>query len=660
MKKHYRAPALRRLSIGILAARRIQTGFVEPLGRGLLGVMACTALSAISFGASAATITSSSGFVNSSIATQTGTFTASFDASPSISPSNDIMSFSNGAQSAFTGMAASVRFNTTGTIDARNGGAYAAASNIPFTKGTTYHFRLVINVANHTYSAYVTPAGGSELTVASNYAFRTEQASIKSINNFDADVDPKPGGSLTYTTPTISGGSSSSSSSSSSVSSSSSSSKSSSSSSKSSSSSSSVSSSSSSSKSSSSSSSVSSSSSSSSVSSSSSSSTSSLGTVRYRQVFDTLPTGVIWNKSLDSAKIKAHPENALVTAGCGTGGSNCLRVVYRQSDGIHKMPPSSPVFTTTSGVISWTASDASHTNTATDVTQQNLPIDGKTDGTSTKTGTAIPSKAYTLTYDVYFEPGFDFAKGGKLPGLAAAAFDSGCTEDGNVKRSNSNWSERIMWRANGRVEMYSYDQSRPSGSCGVDKMIDAAPGDPVYEVPGQIPNDNKFRFQPGVWYTIRLSVKVNDNNAVTYQRDASGNVMKDPFGDPLVTGGNGEVSLAIKSADGSVKRLLVFPNMAVRDECNGSCPATVPDSKATWINGLFFSTFFGGNETKRTTCLNTAPPSYPGLTQAIYDNLCTSQRIAYIFPTLTWNPQRPSAARFDNLTVTDGYTNAPF
>ena len=154
---------------------------------------------------------------------------------------------------------------------------------------------------------------------------------------------------------------------------------------------------------------------------------------------------------------------------------------------------------------------------------------------------------------------------------------------------------------------------------------------------------------------------VNDNNAVTcLVTDSSGKVMKDPFGDPIVTGGNGEVSLAIKSADGSVKRLLVFQNVAVRDECNGSCSSKVPDSKGTWVNGFFFSTFFGGNEVKRTTCLPTTPPSYPGLTLAIFNTLCTSQRIAYIFPTITWNPQRPSAARFDNFTVTDGYTNAPF
>jgi len=114
------------------------------------------------------------------------------------------LAFSKGAQSAYTGLAAVVRFNTTGTIDARNGGAYAAASSIPFSAGATYHFRMVINVAAHTYSAYVTPPGGSEKTIGTNYAFRSEQASITQITNFNADVNSTPGGSLRYTAPVIS------------------------------------------------------------------------------------------------------------------------------------------------------------------------------------------------------------------------------------------------------------------------------------------------------------------------------------------------------------------------------------------------------------------------------------------------------------------------
>jgi hypothetical protein len=392
-----------------------------------------------------------------------------------------------------------------------------------------------------------------------------------------------------------------------------------------------------------------------------------LGAIVYQQTFDALGTG-LW-KDVDSSKIKANPANAQVTANCGADSSNCFRVTYRAVDGIHKQPYSSPVFSTSGGVIDWTASDTSHTNTATDVTQANISIDGSTTGKSS--AKAIPSKAYTLSYDLYFEPGFDFAKGGKLPGLAAAAFDSGCTEDGNAKRQPSNWSERLMWRANGRLQLYSYDQSRPSGSCGIEKTIDEAASDPQFELPGTIPSDDKFRLRGGVWYSIRLSVRVNDNESVKYLTDSSGKSIVDADGYLQPISGNGEVSLSVKTADGAVKRHITFSNVALRDECNGPCPTEVPDSKDTWVNALFFSTFFGGNETKRTTCVDSdqstlssvvakAPPTYPGLTPALFSALCASQMNAAIYPKLTWNPSTPSVARFDNFTVNDGYTDAAF
>jgi hypothetical protein len=396
-----------------------------------------------------------------------------------------------------------------------------------------------------------------------------------------------------------------------------------------------------------------------------------LGNVAYKQTFDALSPG-LWSKNIDFSKIKAHPENAQVTAGCGPDSSNCFRVVYRHPDGIHKQPFSNPIFSTESGDLRWTFSDAGHTNTSTDVTQNNIHIDGSTTGTSRATATAIPAKDYTLFYDLYFEPGFDFAKGGKLPGLAADGFDSGCTEDGDPKRQTRNWSERLMWRANGRVELYSYDQSRASGSCGVDRIIDLLPNEPKYELPGEIPaGSDKFRFKPGIWYTVRLSVRMNDNDSVKYVSDAAGKPIRDAEGYLQPISGNGEVSLAIKTADGSDKRLMVFTNVPLRDECNGPCSGTVPDTKASWVNAVFFSTFFGGNETKRTTCVDSdqstlamvvprAPPTFSGLTPAIYTELCASQLVPAVFPKLTWDPLRPSAARFDNFIVNQGYTNLPF
>jgi len=131
---------------------------------------------------------------------QPGTFEATFDATPSVSPNNATIGISNGTQTAYTGFACIVRFNNLGDIDARNGGAYAAASTIPFSANSTYHFRLEINVPTHTYSIFVTPPGGTELTVGTNFAFRTEQNTVTSLNNWGDFVDNASGGAGNLTT----------------------------------------------------------------------------------------------------------------------------------------------------------------------------------------------------------------------------------------------------------------------------------------------------------------------------------------------------------------------------------------------------------------------------------------------------------------------------
>lgn len=83
-----------------------------------------------------------------------------YDATPSASPLNAVIGFSQGTQTAYTGFAALTRFNQSGSIDARNGGAYAAQSAVPFSAGLTYHFRLVINIPADTYWIFVTPREG--------------------------------------------------------------------------------------------------------------------------------------------------------------------------------------------------------------------------------------------------------------------------------------------------------------------------------------------------------------------------------------------------------------------------------------------------------------------------------------------------------------------
>jgi hypothetical protein len=52
---------------------------------------------------------------------------------------------------------------------------------------------MVVNVTAHTYSVYVTPAGGSELTVGLNYAFRST-AVVSSLDTWNLDVNSTPSG----------------------------------------------------------------------------------------------------------------------------------------------------------------------------------------------------------------------------------------------------------------------------------------------------------------------------------------------------------------------------------------------------------------------------------------------------------------------------------
>src|SRR5262245_56507158 len=109
---------------------------------------------------------------NPPIRSPNGPVNHEFERPPSVAPIHSVIGLSRGAQSAYTGFGALARFNPSGAIDARNGGAYAAASTIPYSANVSYHFRLVVNVPTHTYSVYVTPAGGAEQTVGTNFAFR--------------------------------------------------------------------------------------------------------------------------------------------------------------------------------------------------------------------------------------------------------------------------------------------------------------------------------------------------------------------------------------------------------------------------------------------------------------------------------------------------------
>ena len=116
-------------------------------------------------------------------AAQSGNFSIAWDAVPSQSAENVVTGLSSGTPSAFTDFACIARFSTAGVIDSYNGSGYAALASVPYTAGQSFHFRMDVRVPTHTYDVYVTPSGQSEVLLGSNYAFRSSQAAVASLDH---------------------------------------------------------------------------------------------------------------------------------------------------------------------------------------------------------------------------------------------------------------------------------------------------------------------------------------------------------------------------------------------------------------------------------------------------------------------------------------------
>lgn len=67
-----------------------------------------------------------------------------------------------------------------------------------------------------------------------------------------------------------------------------------------------------------------------------------------------------------------------------------------------------------------------------------------------------PLDSATLSFDIWFEPDFDFVLGGKLPGFAPVT-----PAWGGETVEPAEWSNRIMWREGGKLVTYSYHQNLP-------------------------------------------------------------------------------------------------------------------------------------------------------------------------------------------------------
>ena len=109
-------------------------------------------------------------------------FTATFDATPSAAIDASIGFFAptpspNPALNEF------IHFSPAGLIQARDGDALVR-SNLPYTAGQTYHFRLTENLPAATYSVFVTPPGATEIPLGTNLQVPSNQCGATTLTGW--------------------------------------------------------------------------------------------------------------------------------------------------------------------------------------------------------------------------------------------------------------------------------------------------------------------------------------------------------------------------------------------------------------------------------------------------------------------------------------------
>ncbi|CDO71909.1 Polysaccharide Lyase Family 14 protein [Trametes cinnabarina] len=117
------------------------------------------------------------------------------------------------------------------------------------------------------------------------------------------------------------------------------------------------------------------------------------------------------------------------------------------------------------------------------------------------------AKEATLSYSVFFEDGFDFVKGGKLPGLYGGDSDEVAVSCSGGRRDNGCFSVRFMWRTDGKGELYTY---LPPDSPANKAVCNVPPFSTCNDVFGASVGRGIFNFAPGQRTIIGQRIKLND------------------------------------------------------------------------------------------------------------------------------------------------------
>ncbi|HXC02464.1 MAG TPA: chitobiase/beta-hexosaminidase C-terminal domain-containing protein [Opitutaceae bacterium] len=125
--------------------------------------------------------TATSSWTSVATSTVSGTFTATFSVTPGTAGCTAYIGMTNGSVYNNSTSPWLIKLHSTGNFQAINGSSYSSTNTVNWVAGTTYQFSVVVNLTAGTYSVYVTPAGGSQQTLATNFAV---QASASSLNYY--------------------------------------------------------------------------------------------------------------------------------------------------------------------------------------------------------------------------------------------------------------------------------------------------------------------------------------------------------------------------------------------------------------------------------------------------------------------------------------------
>jgi hypothetical protein len=122
-------------------------------------------------------------------------FTATFSVTPSSSAMDATLGFFVPASSNQPNLSSLINFTPAGVIKVRNGDSFSS-SGIPYAADETLQFRLVENLPATTYSLFVTPPGGVEVPLATDFQIPSDQRGTISLGGWGQIVNAPNGATL--------------------------------------------------------------------------------------------------------------------------------------------------------------------------------------------------------------------------------------------------------------------------------------------------------------------------------------------------------------------------------------------------------------------------------------------------------------------------------